>query len=200
MRRGLSLCLSCLDIIWVGGSIGSEIFLDGYREMSNGVREYYEFYGCYYHSCTVCFPDRSKVGRCKHRENGYLTVERAYFDTMDRERSIKHLMNFNESVDKWIVMWEHDFNEKELMMRNELGETISLNLVGKMNLRDAVKGGQMEVFWMYAVVNDPSRQSIHYLDINSLYPYVMVHTEFPVGHPKIRRGDYSCRKLLSDLK
>ena len=55
--------------------------------MSNGVRECYEFYGCYYHGCMVCFPDRSKVVRCKHRENGYLTVERAYFDTMDRERS-----------------------------------------------------------------------------------------------------------------
>ena len=109
-------------------------------------------------------------------------------------------MNFNKSVDKWIVMWEHDFNEKELMMRNELGETISLNLVGKMNPCDAIKGGRTEAFWMYAVVNDPSRQSIRYLDINSLYPYIMVHTEFPVGHPEIRRGDYSCCNLLSDLK
>ena len=171
--------------------------MGGYWGMSNGVRECYEFYGCYYHGCTVCFPDRSKVVRCKHRENGYLTVERAYFDPMDRERSIKHLMNFNESVDKWIVMWEHDFNEKESIMRNELGETISLNLVGKMNPRDAVKGGRTEVFQMYAVVNDPSRQLICYLDVNSLYLYVMAHTEFPVGHPEIRRGDYSCCNLLS---
>ena len=109
-------------------------------------------------------------------------------------------MNFNESVDKWIVMWVHDFNENELMMRNELGEMISLNLVGKMNPRDAVKEGRTEVFQMYAVVNDPSRQSICYLDVNSLYPYVMAHTEFPVGHPEIWRGDYSCCNLLSDLK
>ena len=129
-----------------------------------------------------------------------MTVERAYFDTMDRERSIKHLMNFNESVDKWIVMWEHNFNEKESMMRNEFGELISLNLVGKMNLRDAIKGGCVEVFQMYTVVNDPSRQLIHYLDINFLYPYIMAHAEFPVGHPEICRGDYSCHNQFSDSK
>ena len=42
-------------------------------------------------------------------------------------------------------------------------------------------------------------ESIRYLDVNSLYPYVMSITEFPIGHPVIRRGDVVCRHLLDEL-
>ena len=49
--------------------------------------------------------------RCRYRENGYTTVERAYLDTVERECMIKHSMNFDSSRDKWIVLWEHEFNE-----------------------------------------------------------------------------------------
>ena len=35
--------------------------LHGFRILNKGSRECYEFYGCYYHGCLTCFPDRSKV-------------------------------------------------------------------------------------------------------------------------------------------
>ena len=159
--------------------VGS-FYLDGYRELANGVRECFEFYGCYYHGCHVCFPDRSKVVHCKYRENGYLTVEKAYVDTMDRERMIKHSLNFEEEKDKWIVLWEHEYNDMEDEMKKELGERFVSNVVGKLNPRDAVKGGRTEAFRMHVLVRDPDRQSISYLDVNSLYPYIMSVTEFPV--------------------
>ena len=38
---------------------------------------------------------------------------------------------------------------------------------------------------MHVNVKNPDRQQISYLDVNSLYPYVMLITEFPVGHPLI---------------
>ena len=69
-----------------------------------------------------------------------------------------------------------------------------------MNPRDAVKDGHMEVFRMHVNVKDPNKQKIRYLDINSLYPFIMSITEFPVGHPIMRRGNHSCRNLLNDLK
>ena len=168
--------------------------------MANGVRGCFEFYGCYYHGCHVCFPDRSKVVRCKYRENGYLTVEKAYVDTMDRECMIKHSLNFEEEKDKWIVLWEHEYNDMEDEMKKELGERFVNNVVGKLNPRDAVKGGRTEAFRMHVSVRDPDRQSISYLDVNSLYPYIMSVTEFPVGHPEIRRGDNSCRLLINNLR
>ena len=172
--------------------VGS-FYLDGYREC-------FEFYGCYYHGCHVCFPDRSKVVRSKYRENGYLTVEKAYVDTMDRECMIKHSLNFEDEKDKWIVLWEHEYNDMEDEMKKELGERFVSNVVGKLNPRDAVKGGRTETFRMHVSVRVPDRQSISYLDVNSLYPYVMSVTEFPVGHPEIRRGDNSCRLLINNLR
>ena len=36
-------------------------YFDGYRQLKNERCECYEFYGCYYHGCCKCFPDRSKV-------------------------------------------------------------------------------------------------------------------------------------------
>ena len=62
------------------------------------------------------------------------------------------------------------------------------------------KRGCTEVFRMHAVVKDPRRQVIRYLDVNSLHPYVMANTDFPAGHPVVRRGDHSCHHLLKDLE
>ena len=70
-------------------------------------------------------------------------------------------------------------------------------LVDKLNLRDSFKGGRTEVFRMYCCVEDPENERISYLDVNLLYPYVMSKTDFPLGHPEIRRGNNSCRNLLT---
>ena len=128
-----------------------------------------------------------------------MTVEKAYMNTIERERLIRHMMNFDSSVDKWIVLWEHEYNEKFEIFKDKLGDAIH-DLPRKMNPRDAVKGGRTEVFRMHVNVKDPNKQKIRYLDVNSLYPFVMSITEFPVGHPMIRRGNHSCRNLLNDLK
>ena len=61
--------------------------------------------------------------RCKYRENGYVTIEKAYMDTLERERLIRHMMNFDCSMDKWIVMWEHDYNDKLETFKSKLGMT-----------------------------------------------------------------------------
>ena len=47
-----------------------DYYLDGFRELPGGCREFYEFYGYYYHSCDVCYMDRSRVVRCKSQEKG----------------------------------------------------------------------------------------------------------------------------------
>ena len=52
-------------------------YLDGFRQLACGKRVCYEFYGCYYHGCMICFPDRNKIVRKKHRENGHWSVQDA---------------------------------------------------------------------------------------------------------------------------
>ena len=53
---------------------------------------------------------------------------------------------------------------------------------------------------MHTRVTDMDSQVIRYLDVNSLYPYVMSKTKFPIGHPTIRRGHAPCVDLINELK
>ena len=53
---------------------------------------------------------------------------------------------------------------------------------------------------MHTKVTDVGSQVIYYLDVNSLYLYVMSKTKFPIGRPTIRRGHASCIDLMNKLK
>ena len=97
--------------------------------------------------------------RCRYRENGYTTMEKAYLDTVDHEHMIKHSMNFDSGRDKWIVLWEHEFNELAGEFKKKLGECL-YDLPDKLNPCDAVKGGCTKVFRMHIVVCNPNRQMI----------------------------------------
>ena len=86
------------------------------------------------------------------------------------------------------------------MYRSCLNDEVNYGLVDKLNPRDLVKGGRTEMFRMYCRVKDHENQCIQYLDVNSLYPYVMSIVDFPLVNPEIRRGDHSCGNLLDKLK
>ena len=118
---------------------------------------------------------------------------------LEQEREIKSIMSFDDHVDKWIVMWEHEYNYKEKQFKEYLGSECCYDLVDKLSPRDSVKGGCTEVFRTHAVVRDVAGESISYLDVNSVYPYVMATIDFPNGHPVIQRGDQSCGNLLHEL-
>ena len=96
-------------------------------------------------------------------------------------------------------MWEHEYNEKEKQFKEYLGSECCYNLVDKLSPRDSIKGGRTEVFQLHAIVQDVVCESISYLDINFLYPYVMATIDFPFGHLVIQHGDQSCRNLLHKL-
>ena len=64
-----------------------------------------------------CFPDRSKMVRYKHRENGYQTMEKMHVNTVHREVEMKNLLGFEECFDKWITIWEHEYNDNEKIYR-----------------------------------------------------------------------------------
>ena len=175
-------------------------FLDGFRLLSTGEKICYEFYGCYYHGCVSCFSDRNRVVRKKYREDGHWTVRDAYDYTMEREMEIKEELGFKEDFDRFVTIWEHEFNSIEDNIRKTLGEDALYGVCDKLNPRDAVKGGRTEAFRLHCRVLDRTKEEIVYLDVNSLYPYVMSKIKFPVGHPEVRRGDDSCRQLMESLR
>ena len=128
-----------------------------------------------------------------------MTIECAYVNTLEQKREIKSIMSFDDRIDKWIVMWEHEYNDKEKQLKEYLGSECCYDLVDKLSLRDSIKWDHTEVFRMHAIVRDVAPESISYLDVNSLYLYVKTAIDFPNGHPVIQHGDQSCRNLLHKL-
>ena len=78
----------------------------------------------------------------------------AYQDTTVRELEIKSILQFESGFDKWICIWEHEYNEKEKEFHEFLGSDTVYNLVDKLSQRDSVKGGRTEVFKMYCRVEN----------------------------------------------
>ena len=54
--------------------------------------------------------------------------------------------------DKWIGIWEHEYNENKEMFKNYLGKGMMYRPGDKLNPRDLVKGGHTEVFRMHCEV------------------------------------------------
>ena len=69
----IHLCEECDDFVPLVSRYCSGIdqygvgdyYLDGFRELPGGYREFYEFYGCYYHGCDVCDGDDGQIKGCK---------------------------------------------------------------------------------------------------------------------------------------
>ena len=118
-----------------------DYYLDGFRELPECCREFYEFYGCYYHGCDVCYTGRLRVVRCKSREQGYVTIDKVRIDTFAHERMIQSLAKFDCNKDKRITLLEHEFNERFEEFKLVLGEEAIDSLPDRLNPRNAVKGG-----------------------------------------------------------
>ena len=62
-------------------------------------------------------------------------------DTFEHERMIRSLAKFDCNKDKWITLWEHEFNERFEEFKSVLGEEVIDSLPDRLDPRNAVKGG-----------------------------------------------------------
>jgi len=95
--------------------------------------------------------------------------------TFAREREIQRRTGFR-IIRKWECEWKE---EKEA--NPEIKETIkNCDLSKPLNPKDALYGGRTEVF---KLIQDNAQ--MQYIDVCSLYPFVVARKKFPVGHPEI---------------
>jgi len=73
-------------------------------------------------------------------------------------------------VEKWECKWAKSKACRKIMK--------TLEFVAPLDPREALFGGRTEVFKLFAENSD-----IGYGDVVSLYPTVMFHVYYPVGHP-----------------
>jgi hypothetical protein len=135
-----------------------------------------EFLGDYYHGCP------------KHCENVKTNIEgltpsQRYAMTVDR---IVKLKKMGYTI---IEMWECEFaSEMKYLTEGEKDHLDSLDLVERLDIRDAFKGGRCNTIVLHSKPTDGS--IITYFDVRSMYPNSMKKMPYPMYHPDIITSDF----------
>lgn len=147
--------------------------VDGYHKDSNTVLE---FDGCYWHSCTACFPAY------------YANDISSEFVKRRDATQAKHDAIMNAGY-RLVVMRECDFNREleENPAVNELLNHHPMVINSPLRPREAFYGGRTNANTLY--FKSDSQTKMHYYDICSLYPYINKTAKYPVGHPTVYVGE-----------
>ena len=145
-------------------------FVDGYDPLTSTV---YEFYGCLYHGCPHCYPNR----QAKHYATPDRTVEELYQATLNKRMAI---LRAGYTI---IELWECEWDRLVDTNADVQCFLTSLELVPPLEPRDAFFGGRTGAVALHAVAGEG--EEIRYIDITSLYPWVNKTQMYPIGHPTI---------------
>ena len=94
------------------------------------------------------------------------------------------------------VEWECHF-DSEIIPHHPYLKTHTVVLHSPLNIRDALYGRRTEALRIHYKVKEG--ESIQYVDVMSLHPFVCKYFKFPVGQPVIHVGD-ACRDTESMLQ
>ena len=158
----------------------------------------YEFFGCYYHVCYVCYPNRKEFNKklWATMEELHFTIfqERFRFlqKQVDEKVTNRTTDGFYFRIERCEYVWECQF--KAIVKQKPLGPENMEHLGGLTKIinksqffsplkpRDSFDGGRTENFsnrWR----RTREFENFRYVDICSLYPYVNANCLYPVGHP-----------------
>ena len=150
---------------------GKSYKVDGYCKETNTI---YQFHGCYFHGCKDCYNDLTVNKTSK------LYMYQLYKNTERINQAIA-AAGYNIKT-----IWEHEFDNNKEMKNTKLHEK---DLVEPPKIRDSFFGGRCEpikLLYDFKAKNQKGR----YIDVVSLYPTVMYHDKYPIGHPtKIVKPD-----------
>lgn len=162
--------------------------VDGFDEENKVV---YQYHGCFWHGCEICYKDRSKMHSIEKVSMGDLFAK-----TCKRTRRLKELGY--QVVEKWSHEWETEREQYLPFLDRSVLEARRPILP-----RAALFGGRTNATSLYGITkesaktketNDPMVDRvdpvhrIRYIDVVSLYPTVMWYDQFPLGHPQIFCG------------
>ncbi|XP_041435694.1 uncharacterized protein LOC121399337 [Xenopus laevis] len=145
-------------------------WLDGYA-FDNGKHIAFEFQGCFYHGCRVCY--------C---EDDFNRVTGTYFIQLNHKTQIK--TNFLKTRGFEVrELWEHEWHAMLESDKDLQAFIQEKKFPQPLSPRDALYGGRTNAIKLYHKVAPGER--IHYYDFTSLYPYVNKTKTYPIGHPTI---------------
>ncbi|XP_070171144.1 uncharacterized protein, partial [Polyergus mexicanus] len=165
--------------------------VDGYYEttaVETTQRHILQFHGCFWHGCPTCFPSNRDRAISSSSDHGD-TIASRYEQTLAiswRLRQRGYIV-----TEKWECVFDRDMLENREM--REYLENHPLVETSPLDPRDAFFGGRTgNIVTRYEVTG---AEKIHYVDVCSLYPYVLKTGAFPIGHPDIYVGK-ECASLI----
>ena len=176
---------------------GQKILVDGLCLASNTV---YQFHGCFYHGCPEHYESSKNT---PHRVKRYRTLDgkeemkpikfgQLLADTIRIAEEIKNAGY--TLVEMWECQWDN------LCKVHKLPTTrADIEHVRALVPRDAYFGGRTNASVLYFKCTGSQRG--YYLDVNSMYPFVMSAPQFfyPIGHPIILKKGRDEFLPLDDL-
>jgi len=155
--------------------------VDGYCPETNVV---YEFFGCFYHG---------------HTRQSFRDIKTMSGDTLVEryERTMSRLEQITRAVYKVKVKWECEFDNAGIV--NQKPELLTHPIVEQspLHTRDALYGGRTEAMRLHYKVQE--NETLQYIDVMSLYPYICNYLKFPIGHPVIHVGE-ACKDKEACLR
>ncbi|KAK3741403.1 hypothetical protein QZH41_018043, partial [Actinostola sp. cb2023] len=164
---------TCYSVEGETAILGAKV--DGYDPKTRTV---YQFHGCFWHACNICFPQRSDVSPQNYDRRWVI-----YATTRPTARN-----GCGEWVFKVVEMWEHEWDG---MQSADNDDTFPewMKHQEPLNPREGLFGGRTNALKLYFKCPEGSR--VDYVDFTSLYPSVMLSGgAYPVGHPTLIRRDF----------
>ncbi|XP_054283566.1 uncharacterized protein LOC129000629 [Macrosteles quadrilineatus] len=159
---------------------GKEVKINGMKVDGYDGQNIYEFQGCYFHGCPKCFPyDRELALKEDPSDSLHLRYE----------RTKTKIAKLGDNV---VQMWECEF--RKLKKTENLKHLEKLPILNNLplNPRQAFFGGRTGNAKTYHKCAEG--ETIEYVDVCSLYPWVCKYGKYPVDHPTIYVGDRECRQ------
>lgn len=132
-----------------------------------------EIHGCFYHGCIRCYPD-DQIKLAGEKSAGFIRQKNA-------RREAELIRMGQQQGFELQIIWECQIRE-QLQQDIEMKTFFNNCLVSDaIKLRDALNGGRTEVFRMNK--QSEAGWKIKYVDVQSLYPYVLYSKRFPTSQP-----------------
>jgi len=122
--------------------------------------------------------------------DGYCPETRTIYEFLD---VIFTVTRVNRSV---TFQCECDFDESDIVKQKPQLLTHPIVQQTPLRTRDALYGGRTEAMCLYRKGRE--NETIQYVDVMSLYPYICKYLKFPIGHPVIHVGE-ACRDIEACL-
>ena len=153
--------------------LGKTYYVDGFCEETRTV---YEFYGCVYHGCPLCFD-----GTNDHPFHSEQKMSDVYEATIERKERLRALGFTVKTI------WEHDY--RKLRATDEMQLFLdTFDIITDLDPRDSFFGGRVGGYKLFRETKNDEK--IRYVDFTSLYPYVNKTKVYPTGHVTIIRENF----------